>query len=129
MMRRILVIMVVMLLTASASWALQEKTGGKAKVVDAEKEKDVTKPVVVEKTIPKYPEDAKKEKIQGAVKLDAIIDKEGKVLELKAVESPDERLTKAAMEAVKGWKFKPAMDSKGKPVQVKITLTVNFKLQ
>ncbi len=129
MMRRILVIMVVMLLTAGASWALQEKAGGKEKAVDAEKEKDVTKPVLVEKTVPKYPEEAKKEKIQGTVKLDAIIDKEGKVLELKAVESPDERLTKAAMDAVKEWKFKPAMNSKGKPVQVKITLTVNFKLQ
>ncbi len=129
MMRRMLVVIAVLLLSAGASWAFQEKAGGKEKTADVENEKDVTKPVLVEKTVPKYPEEAKKEKIQGAVKLDAIIDKEGRVLELKAVESPDERLTKAAMDAVKEWKFKPAVNSKGKPLQVKVTLTVNFKLK
>jgi len=132
MMRRILFIMAVILLPAgSASWAFQVKTAGAVteKAAVAEKDKDVSKPVLVEKVDPKYPAAAKAEKIQGTVKLDATIGTDGKVLELKAAESPDERLTQAAMDAVKEWKFKPALNSKGKPVKVKMTLTVNFKLQ
>jgi len=118
-----------LLIGGVAAWACQEKSRGAVKEKAVGVEKDVTKPVLVEKTDPKYPEEAKKEKIQGAVKLDAIIGTDGRVVGLKSAESPDERLTKAAMDAVKNWKFKPAVNSKGKPVQVKITLTVNFKLQ
>ncbi len=130
MMRQILVITAaILLLAGGASWAFQGKAGGTGKEKAADSEKDVSKPVLIEKVNPKYPEGAKKEKIQGSVKLDAVINAEGRVIEFKDVESPDERLTKAAMDAVKEWKFKPAMDAKGKPVQVKMTLTVNFKLK
>ena len=92
-------------------------------------EKDVTKPVLLEKTDPQYPEQARKGKIQGAVKLDATIGTDGRVVDLKIAESPDESLSKAAADAVRNWKFKPAVNPKGKPVKVKMTLTVNFKLQ
>lgn len=108
------------LLLSTAAWPCQEKSGV---------EKDITKPVLIEKTDPKYPEEARKEKIQGEVKIDATIGVDGRVLDLKSAQSPDERLTKAAMEAIKHWKFKPAVNSKGKPVKVKMTLTVNFRLQ
>jgi TonB family protein len=130
MKRCILVLAAVFLLAGSVTaWACQENSGGAEKGKAVNVEKDVTKPVLAEKIDPKSPEEAKKEKLQGAVKLDAIIGTDGRVVELKSVESPDVRLTKAATDAVRNWKFKPAVNSKGKPVKVKITLTVNFKLQ
>jgi len=92
-------------------------------------EKGMTAPVLIEKTTPAYPEDAKKEKIQGSVKLDASIGTGGEVTEVKAVESPDPRLSDAAIDAVKQWKFTPAKDKQGKPVACKSTVTVNFKLK
>jgi protein TonB len=106
---------------SAAAWAFQ------AKVVDVKEH--VTKPVLVEKTDPQYPEEARKGKVQGAVKLDATIGTDGRVVDLKIAESPDDSLSKAAMDAVKNWKFKPAVNSKGKPIKVKMTLTVNFRLQ
>lgn len=88
----------------------------------------LTPPVLVEKVNPKYPPDAKTEKIQGTVKVDAVIDAEGKVVEAAASESPDARLSQAAVDAVKQWKFKPALKD-GKPVKAKSTVTINFRLQ
>ena len=88
----------------------------------------VTPPVLLEKTDPKYPADAKDEKIQGTVKIQAVIDETGKVSEASATESPDPRLSQAAVDAVKQWKFKPA-EAAGKPVKAKSTITVNFRLK
>ena len=84
---------------------------------------------IVKKVAPAYPEEAKKEKIQGAVVLEVTIGVDGKVLAAKASKSPDERLAKAAIEAVKQWEFEPTRDGKGKALQVKSSITVNFRLQ
>ncbi len=85
-------------------------------------------PKIIKKVDPRYPADAKKERVQGAVLVDVGIDKNGKVTEAIASKSPDERLSKAAIDAVKQWEFEPAkMD--GKPVDVKATITINFRLK
>jgi periplasmic protein TonB len=94
-----------------------------------EKPKDVTEPVLLTKVNPAYPEDAKKENIQGAVILDVIINPEGKVVEATVQKSPHESLSKAAIEAVKQWTYKPARNKKDEAVKVKATITVVFKLQ
>ena len=88
----------------------------------------ITPPVLLEKIEPKYPADAKSEKIQGSVKIQAVIDAAGKVAEATASESPDPRLSQAAVDAVKQWKFKPAQVA-GKAVKAKTTITVNFRLK
>jgi protein TonB len=91
--------------------------------------KDVTKPVLINKVNPKYPEEAKKEKVQGEVVLTAIISAEGKVLDVTVKKSVDERLSKAAIDAVKQWTYQPGKNARGKAVQVKSDITVNFRLQ
>ena len=88
----------------------------------------LTPPVLVEKVNPTYPPEAKTEKIQGSVKVEAVIDAQGKVVEATASESPDARLSQAAVDAVKQWKFKPALKD-GKAVKAKSTVTINFRLQ
>lgn len=74
---------------------------------------------------PKYPPIAKIAGIQGTVKLDAVIDKKGNVKDLKVV-SGHPLLAKAALDAVKDWRFKPTLLN-GVPVGVETTVTVIFR--
>jgi protein TonB len=88
---------------------------------------DVKEPVLVTRVQPTYPEEARKNRIQGRVVLEAVIDTKGNVTTVGAIESPDPLLTDAAIEAVKQWAYKPATNN-GKPVKVRFTVTVAFKL-
>jgi len=89
---------------------------------------DLVKPVLIEKMAPKYPEDAREEKVSGEVVIEAYVGADGKILEARAIKDPDPRLTQAALEAFKQWKFKPAT-TKGKPVRAKMTVTIRFALK
>jgi TonB family protein len=90
----------------------------------------VTKPKVIHKPQPRYPEAARKNKIQGHVIVLAMIDKLGvphapMVMEM----SPGaEELAASAVDAVTAWRFEPATLD-GEPVDVYFTITVQFKLQ
>ncbi len=75
---------------------------------------------------PVYPPLAKQARIQGVVKLNAIIDKEGNIKELKA-ESGHPLLIPSALEAVKQWRYKPTLLN-GEPVEVITQIDVNFTL-
>ena len=84
-------------------------------------------PVQISRVQPTYPEEARKNRIQGVVKLSAVVDAKGNVTKVEPIESPDPTLAAAAVDAVKKWTYKPAT-LKGKPVKVIMTVTVNFKL-
>ena len=88
---------------------------------------DVKEPVVLTHVQPAYPEEARKNRIQGVVKLSAVVDEKGVVSSVEPIDSPDPALAQAAVDAVKNWTYKPAT-RKGKPVKVSLTVTVNFKL-
>lgn len=89
---------------------------------------DVTKPEKVSAPDPQYTEIARKARIQGVVIVQAIIDKEGNVINVKVLKGLPMGLTEEAVSAIKNWKFKPATLN-GKPVDVYFNLTVNFRLQ
>jgi TonB family protein len=76
--------------------------------------------------VPKYPEEAKKERIQGTVVLDAVIGKDGTVEELTVASGPKE-LQRSALDAVRQWKYKPFLLN-GDPVDVKTTINVIYSL-
>ncbi len=130
-MKQTLIWAAVVLIAVGTAWAFQTTSGQTTKGDPAasHQAKDISKPVLDQKVDPKYPAEAKKNKIQGTVKVEAVIDKSGSVIEAKASESPDPSLAQAAIDAVRQWKFKPAVNKKGEPVQVKTTVTVNFKLK
>jgi TonB family protein len=88
---------------------------------------DVKEPVELTRVQPTYPVEARKNGIQGIVKLDAVIDEKGVVTRVEPIESPDPSLTEAAIAAVRKWTYKPAT-KKGKPVRVRLTVHVSFKL-
>lgn len=88
---------------------------------------DVKEPVLLNRVQPAYPEEARKNRIQGSVILSTVVDDKGNVEKVEPVESPDPMLTDAAVEAVKKWTYRPATKN-GKPVKVRMTVTVAFKL-
>ncbi len=117
-----------LMLAAGFVWAAQKPADEKA-FTPLKLEKGMTAPTLVEKITPAYPADAKDEKLEGSVKLEIVINPKGEVIDVKAVESTDPRFSTAATDAVKQWKFTPAKDKQGKPVQCKSRVTVNFKLK
>jgi periplasmic protein TonB len=76
---------------------------------------------------PVYPPDAKAAGIEGMVVLDAVIDTDGAVIAVEVLTSVPE-LDQAAIDAVRQWKFEPALLN-GEPVEVAMNLTVNFTLR
>jgi periplasmic protein TonB len=75
---------------------------------------------------PSYPLLAKQARIQGAVVLEAIINEQGSVENLRIINGHP-LLTQAALDAVKQWKYKPTVIN-GEPVEVVTKVTVNFHL-
>lgn len=77
---------------------------------------------------PAYPEQAKRDGIQGTVRLRIIINEEGFVYEVKENPENNPVLEQAAIPAVKRWRFSPFL-MKGVPVAIETTATVNFTLK
>ena len=89
---------------------------------------EITHPVVSEKVEPVYPEDARAEKIAGVVVVELVVTTDGFVEEVSVLRTPDERLTAAAVEAVRQWRFEPALCD-GTPVSVFYKMTFKFQLE
>lgn len=75
---------------------------------------------------PVYPAIAQTARVQGIVILEAIIDARGFVKSVSVLRSI-QLLDQAAVDAVRQWRFTPALLN-GEPVPVVMTVTVNFKL-
>jgi TonB family protein len=88
----------------------------------------MTPPTLLERVQPQYPEEARAARLQGVVVLEAVVTAAGEVGEVKALRKMPKGLTEAAIEAVKQWRFEPALLD-GEPVAVTYVLTVNFALQ
>jgi protein TonB len=77
--------------------------------------------------LPVYPPLARQARIEGTVRLEAVISREGTILNLRAV-SGHPMLIPAAIAAVGQWVFRPTYLN-GDPVEVATTIDVNFTLQ
>jgi len=87
----------------------------------------VTAPKVVSAPDPEYSEEARKAKYQGTVILWVIVGADGRTKEIKVQRPVGLGLDQKAMEAVKRWIFEPATKD-GKPVNVQMSVEVNFRL-
>ena len=81
---------------------------------------------LIYKPTPEYPPLAKMARIQGTVRLEAIIAKDGTIQDLKVM-SGHPLLVKAALDAVKQWRYQPTLLN-GEPVEVVTEIDVNFTL-
>jgi protein TonB len=78
------------------------------------------------KPMPEYPPLAKMARIQGTVRLEAIISRDGTIQDLKVI-SGHPLLVKAALEAVQRWRYQPTLLN-GEPVEVVTEIDCNFTL-
>src|SRR6266403_4876374 len=76
---------------------------------------------------PIYPAMAKSQHVAGDVRVDALVDANGRVITMKVVAGPS-LLHQAAMDALRQWKYQPATLN-GKPVPMHLTVTIQFRLQ
>jgi periplasmic protein TonB len=88
---------------------------------------DVRQARLISSIPPLYPALAKTQHIEGAVRVGALVDENGRVSSMKVVSGPT-LLQQAAMDAVRQWKYQPATLD-GKAVPMHLTVTLQFKLQ
>jgi protein TonB len=83
-------------------------------------------PLAVFNPAPVYPVLARQAKVQGDVLINAIIDAQGSVVEMRVV-SGHALLIHSALEAVSKWRYQPTILN-GEPVAVELIVTVHFRL-
>jgi protein TonB len=75
---------------------------------------------------PQYPPLARQARVQGPVLLEATIAQDGTIENLRVV-SGHPMLVRAAVDAVKQWRYRPYLLN-GQPVEVETQVQVNFNL-
>lgn len=88
---------------------------------------DIKEPRKVRDVKPNYPPELVQNQVAGVVMLSGLVTRQGTVASLRAVRDPDAGLTAAAIAAVSQWRFTPTLLN-CEPVDVEITVTVNFTL-
>ncbi len=86
----------------------------------------VSQGLIMKRVAPTYPRNALTMGIEGNVDLMATISKDGDIKDIKVL-SGDSQLSRAAVQAVKQWKYKPYLLN-GEPVEIQTQITVEFKL-
>jgi len=85
-------------------------------------------PVPLRKVDPKYAAAAVEERVEGIVRLAAVIRRDGHVDTVTVVQHLDERLDRSAVEALAKWQFEPASRA-GTPVEVDAVVEIPFRLR
>ncbi len=84
-------------------------------------------PVPLRKVDPKYYQAAIAERVEGSVRLTAVIRKDGQVDSVTLLQHLDDRLDRSAAEAMDKWQFEPALRG-GQPVDVDAVIEIPFRL-
>ncbi len=87
----------------------------------------VSPPKAIYSPDPEYSETARQAKLQGTCVLWLVVGPDGKPRDIRVLRTLGLGLDEKAIEAVKNWRFAPAMKD-GKPVAVQINVGVNFHL-
>jgi protein TonB len=89
----------------------------------------VSDPIVIREVRPNYTSEAMRAKIQGTVELEAVVEPNGTITQVRVIKSLDKQfgLDIEAMNAARKWVFRPGT-LQGKPVPVIITLILEFRL-
>lgn len=82
---------------------------------------------LISRVEPRYPPLAMQIHLEGAVRLHAIINHDGRISSLEVV-SGHPLLVQAALDAVREWRYRPTMLD-GEPIEVETTITVMFQLR
>ncbi len=99
-------------------------TQREAQRVYGKNEPGVKHPVVVAEVKPVYTREAMQAKIQGIVRLAAVVEPDGSVGDVQVLQSLDPGLDEQAIKALRGWRFIPGTkDDRPVPVRVEVEFT------
>jgi protein TonB len=130
----VLGIVVVVLSAALAGWYWQTQwlkieSGLPLSQADVAKPLEIPSTLVEKEAIhqvdPVYPESARASDLSGIVKLNVVIEKDGRVSSVTPLSGPGV-FQPAAMDAVRWWRFKPHLVD-GRPVRVQTSLAMEFR--
>jgi len=107
--------------SVTGSWVIRF-----AELNDNHLEGELLAPVPTQKSDPGYPLELIRENVHGTVTLYAVIHADGRVGEIRVLNSPDERLEPFAASALARWKFLPALRA-GKPVPLEAVVAIPFR--
>jgi protein TonB len=85
-------------------------------------------PALIQRVEPEYPAFAVSAHIEGLVILEAVVDQEGRVAEVRVLRSAGGILDKAAMTALKQWRYSPLLLN-GMKERFVLTVTLSFQLE
>lgn len=88
----------------------------------------VTAPVPLNNVEAEFTEEARQAKLQGTCMISLIVNAEGNPQDPRVVRGLGKGLDEKALEAVRKYKFRPAMKDGNMPVPVMITVEVTFRL-
>jgi protein TonB len=86
----------------------------------------VRPPKAIVQTHPQYPTLARQAHIQGQVQIDAILDEQGNVIDMRVVSGPP-LLYQAALDALKQWRYEPTYLN-DQPIAVEMIVMISFQL-
>jgi TonB family protein len=109
--------------SSTGSWVIRF-----AELDAGRKEGELLAPVATEKSDPGYPLELIRANVHGMVTLYAVIHADGKVGDIRVLNSPDERLDSFAAKALARWKFVPAVRG-GKPVALEAVVVIPFRVR
>src|ERR1700681_4674521 len=109
--------------SSTGSWVIRF-----AELDAGRKEGELLAPVATEKSDPGYPLELIRANEHGIVTLYAFIHADGKVGDIRVLNSPDERLDSFAAKALARWKFVPAVRA-GKPVALEAVVVIPFRVR
>jgi TonB family protein len=84
-------------------------------------------PVLISRCTPRYTEEARRAKLEGAVVLYIEVGPDGLAHSIKVTRPLGMGLDESAVEAAKQWRFKPG-EKHGEPVTTPVMFDVNFRL-
>ncbi len=82
---------------------------------------------LIHQVAPVYPAEARRDEIQGVVVLQVVINKEGRIDDVKYISGP-KQLVQSAIGAVQQWRYQP-YTLNGEPVSIETLVHVNFTLR
>lgn len=77
---------------------------------------------------PPYPDQARKQKIQGSIALSALLTARGSVEEIRVIHGLEPSLDERAINTAKAWKVNPVRDAAGNAVPVRLPIEIKFRL-
>jgi bla regulator protein blaR1 len=115
---------------SSQAGAAGQTAGTTREVFKGGKGTDVTLPKLVKESKPIYTRAAMSAKVQGSVTVEAVVEADGRVTEVKVVKSLDKEhgLDDEAVSTIKKWVFTPGTKD-GAPVAVRIEVEMTFTLK